>query len=302
MIATLTMELTIEPNQYKPVCNIIQDLILDLEYDDTVNIMDENTINSMTFLGKGSFGKVYENTNGSPNKVIKLSNILKKLNYYLNSDKISESMTDNFIKEFRNEQKQITNFSELKQKFPANITQIYDTKCALIENEPFPINMIIMEKINGIVLQHFLKTCNDKQFKHVVILLLQIFLYANLNGYFHNDINMHNIMVCNMITPVLIDYSFSKKINKIGVYPIECYILLNDIKNVVKNINIQNNPWFFDIFELFNKLNIKYSIYETNFIEKVLTHSGLFTKEDYEKLPLVETDDIELIKKIIYVD
>ena len=37
---------------------------------------------------------------------------------------------------------------------------------------------------------------------------------SNINGYFHNDINLNNILIDNNLEPVFIDYSFSKKIIK----------------------------------------------------------------------------------------
>ncbi len=56
---------------------------------------------------------------------------------------------------------------------------------------------------------------------------------------------------------------------------------------IIDKINILN--------DFFTDINNKYQIYETVFIEKFLISSGVFTLDDYLKLPLITNDDIKYI-------
>lgn len=251
------------------------------------DIIDKSFIDNMTFLGSGNFGKVYKTKD---NNVLKMSSILKKINSYYVSDKMISDSASNIIREFENESNQLMLFTKLRSEFPNNILQIFETRYVLIENDTFPVNMITMEYIDGTKFKDFLLTCNEEQFNKIVLECLKLLFNLNIRGYFHNDINVGNIIIVNNKTPVLVDYSFSKIINKKNKFPIECTIFVNEISNIIPhrlyNVTLKN------IVKLIFELSNKYLVYTTNFIEKILMGTGIFSLEDYLNLESISDEDI----------
>jgi hypothetical protein len=126
-------------------------------------------------------------------------------------------------------------------------------------------------------------------------------MQINLLGYFHNDLNLKNIMVTkfrNNDVPVFIDYSFSKKVSETNLFPIECSIWISQIKRYFeghKHIDKDNIKKFLSLADIFTDINIKYDIYDTIFIERFIAGSGVFTAEDYLSLPKIIQPDINKI-------
>lgn len=270
------------------------------------NTILHKSIKKMKFLGKGNFGIVYKNKNGT---VVKFSHILKKINEYIFKNRSVYFDTSDFMYEFDNELEQIKTFSELKILFPQNFIEVYNTELAYIENIIFPVNVSNMEYIDGISLGNFLDNFfgNKPKFDYSMFLnfvcqCIKILMSVNLLGYFHNDLNLKNIMVVFVTgkpVPILIDYSFSKKIPVLGLFPIECSIWINQIKHYVgkhKNINFLK---FDELHEIIHQINTKYCIYETVFVERLIVGSGIFTYNDYLTLPVISQEDIDILTNSI---
>lgn len=275
---------------------------------DIQEIIRLSLIKKLEFLGKGNFGFVYNNGDGT---VTKFSHILRKINEYIlknnaeNTIEPSDLMIGNFMNEFDNEPNQIIQFGKLKTSFPHNIINIFEVRRAFIEDDIFPVNISKMEYVDGfnvgIFMDNLIKTDNLKELlcfiKKCLILLAKI----NLLGYFHNDLNLKNIMVAKTnygCLPVLIDYSFSKKVDKINLFPIECSIWISQIKQYFEYYTCINNDKiknFLLLVDFFNVLNVKYNIYDTVFVERFIAGSGIFSCEDYLSLQIISEQDINKI-------
>lgn len=91
-------------------------------------------------------------------------------------------------------------YAELATIFPLNIMRVYDTtRCK--NNQGIFTNIIEMEKVKGITLNEFINILNleletDKyKLFSCILQLIYITLYANFNGYIHNDLATNNIMI-----------------------------------------------------------------------------------------------------------
>ncbi len=300
----LTMNLYI--SEPESILQEINNKIKSISIKESISIKN---VHDMIFLGKGNFGIVYKNKfnkNETNKTVIKFSFILKRLNEYFLKGEIIESSIENFITEFDNELTQIKEFSSLKSLFPDSITKIFDTKIILIENDIFPVNMCIMEYVDGINLNSFLDliftNMDYDRFYNFVHRCANMLITVNLLGYFHNDISLKNIMVKNMEIPVLIDYSFSKKISKLNLFPIECCILISQLKQYVElneHVDKSKLKKLYDVHNAIYNINIKYGIYGTVFIERFIVGSEVFTYNDYSELPIISNDDIKTLFNII---
>jgi hypothetical protein len=59
-------------------------------------------------------------------------------------------------------------------------------------------NMYIMDKITGVTLDTFIQNMTDEnknELDYIIIQLFYILLYANINGYYHNDLKCNNIII-----------------------------------------------------------------------------------------------------------
>lgn len=277
--------------------------------------------NNLILIAKGKFSNVYQTnssdksnssvqSNGSDQSVIKISYILKKINDLILNGNISEQSACNYIEEFENELTQNENFSKLSHIIPNNIIKIYYTHRLFVGNDLIPVNVICMEKVNGTTLfnqiDQLIKSENIQSLFNLIINCIKLFLNINLIGYFHNDINLTNILVEND-QPKLIDYSFSKILNKINLFPVECVIFICQLNNffqnniyIRQNENIKNMLIKFEnIKNTFVSLELKYDIHCTNFIEKIITGIGIFKQHDYNQLPTISNVDITKIHNIL---
>lgn len=290
---------TFKHNQNRIAC-IIKKKIKHIRSQNWVmHISDDNLV----YLEKGTFGTIYEN---HENTLIKFSHTLKKINDSILKNHIQKHVLKKFLKEFDNELKQNEDFSKLKTMFPNNIMTINYTYRAFLVGDPFPVNVICMEKIIGLKVCDFLNESlghdDNITFLKFVKKCLEIFLHINTNGYFHNDVSLKNIIIkkyTSTYEPVLIDYSFSKIINKQKLFPIECIIFVNQIKSFAKK-NLSSDKLKLLLCTKFEALSNfmfnlyeKYCIYETVFIEKIMIGLGVFSYDDYANLPIILETDIE---------
>lgn len=290
------------------ISSIVDKKINSLEIRESIIL---KAIKKMPFLGKGNFGFVYDCEDGT---VTKFSHILRKINDYILKNDAIDSVIDNYMNEFDNELNQIIQFGQLKSLFPNNIISIYETYKAILEDDIFPVNVAKMEYVKGINVFDFLEKINDFDiFLQFIKQCLKVLMNINLLGFFHNDLNLKNIMVKNVDyninntfvpVPVLIDYSFSKKINTVNLFPIECSIWIFQIKKYFEdNTQYSNKNFdktvFFNLVDYFTGLNVEYNIYETVFIEKFIVGTGIFTYEDYSELPLINQSDIDKMNVMI---
>lgn len=288
-----------------------------------INIQKSSATEDFTkykFIGRGNFSEVYENDNIAT----KVSFILQK---FINETSFSSSETSilNYFDNVKYESLQYKSYSSLKKFFPECITQFYNSTHAYYKNSTLPVKIIKMEYINGICFNTFIKTNENVTYLlEIISQLIQVLLNSNLMGYFHNDIAFRNILIkdnnnaekyLSFITdiklydrqttkiPVLIDYSFSKKILTKYKYPIECAFILSEITyklekynpSFLKNIALKN------LIDLFNVLNEKYEIFSTNFCGKLITGNGNFTKIDYLILPKISKSDVLKINECVSI-
>lgn len=313
----------IKTKKYKVnfVSKLIKKQIKKIKINNWINNLESDYLNDnhLILIAKGKFSNIYQTTyfdqtNSSEQSVIKISYILKKINDLILNDKISEQSACDYIEEFENELTQNENFSKLSHIIPNNIIKIYYTHRLFVGNDLIPVNVICMEKVNGIILfnqiNQLIKSENIQPLFNLIINCIKLFLNINLIGYFHNDINLTNILVEND-QPKLIDYSFSKILNKINLFPVECVIFIRQLNNQL-NIFFQNNICirqneniknmlikFENIKNIFISLELKYNIHCTNFIEKIITGVGIFKQHDYNQLPTISNVDIEKIHNIL---
>ena len=75
-------------------------------------------------------------------------------------------------------------------------------------------NIYTMEKITGVTLDTFIQNMTDEnELDYIIIQLFYILLYANINGYYHNDLKANNIIIYyNNIHEIIYDQLFDYKI------------------------------------------------------------------------------------------
>ena len=92
-------------------------------------------------------------------------------------------------------------FNELSNIFPHNVMKIYESNECKNSNSNDIFNLFVIEKVRGITLNEYINILDLNQGDDVTLfisLLLQsiyVIMYANKNGYYHNDIKMDNLMV-----------------------------------------------------------------------------------------------------------
>lgn len=272
-----------------------------------------------SMLGRGRFSYVFliKNTNTA----IKISKILEHINDEWVKIRYNDENMMFFINEYINEQAQMVKYSKLKKIFPLNFIRIKKIKNIIFIGDILPSRIIKMEYINGVSLTTFLnKVDNVDNYYNVISSILLILIYANTNGYFHNDINMGNILISELKNnpisttqlkysvkignipvhldfsnyyPVFIDYSFSKIINNKNKFPIEAFIIFEKIKT--HNTNYHTFPLFENVMNIFTIIKHKYSISELDLIKNLLFGASVFSISDYKNLPEITNNDLDKI-------
>ena len=131
---------------------------------------------------------------------------LMKLSSMVKPALLAENMAEDcsrkikMIDDIFNEEDNIKKFSELKDIFPQHILSLeHIEKCNYIDSKDYNkyfTNIFKLEKINGITLTEFITNHYDeKTFYYIIIQLFYVMLYANINGYYHNDLNIDNVMI-----------------------------------------------------------------------------------------------------------
>jgi serine/threonine protein kinase len=247
------------------------DDILKKMVSETSKIHDKCTTNSKPIIGTGAFGTVSDNSDGT---VTKFSEGFKQLRNEMDKhgctpDNVGD-MEDRF-NDLNNEIVQNDIFSALNEIFPKNIVKFYKNKSQYCKTSHDTNNItekateLIFNKIEGMTLHEYLKTIPS--YYDVILLVIQllyILCYSNIQGIFHNDLNSGNIIVSTIYNnnkldgiklggidilynlednnfipvPVLIDFTFSKKIIDKNKIPVEMSIIMETIDNILKQESI----------------------------------------------------------------
>ena len=87
---------------------------------------------------------------------------------------------------------------DLESESIAGITKSDESKDENIDISQKITNMYIMDKITGVTLDTFIQNMTDEnknELDYIIIQLFYILLYANINGYYHNDLKCNNIII-----------------------------------------------------------------------------------------------------------
>lgn len=259
----------------------------------STNLIKNTFFDNCEYIGSGKFGNTYK----KGDRAIKISHLLKKVNSLTLQNKLHNSTIENYLNEFDKEKEQIINYSQLRSLFPDNILNIIEVKLVCLENEIFPATMVVMNYVDGITLFEFVQFCEINQFNKILFDCMKVLLSSNIIGLFHNDINLSNILVSTDCLTTIIDYSFSKKINTPNKFPVECVTFLTELRRVI--CDDLKTEYFLKLIELASQLALKYDIFTTDFMEKILTGHGTFTQLDYENLIEMSQDDIDTLFSVI---
>jgi hypothetical protein len=147
-------------------------------------------------IGQGSSASVYE-MSGNPNAYLKISDLPYDSYSLFNGNAINcdvlERKFDISIKEIENS----LIYSRLVYAFPANIMKVESAeRCQKnYGHSSFMANQFVLEKIVGHALDDVIGTMSEQELICCVLQLVYILTYANINGYFHNDLTCNNIMI-----------------------------------------------------------------------------------------------------------
>jgi len=322
-------------------CNLI--LKLQNKFNDSYKIkLYDLKISEKNPIGSGFYSIVfigYKKTN-----LIKITNILGVIKNSLISNSTSYQFEfiktyNNIILNFENELDSNLMYGNLKLKFPNNIMKIYDTKyCTLINYKDLPnykdlqsdkrptlylpVNIIEMERINNNYL--FTKSSTYHEIFSGLIQELYITCYSNLQGIFHNDLHVQNViyklskdvkyklndLYINskivviikpdkgyILYPYFIDYSISFKLPQIT----NCYYCPYEMLIIIDKY-ILFCKTHLDILFFLRKLRIKLekclfnNLYKFNF--KNIIHSDRNSIPYYNNTKI---DDINNLKKIVEI-
>lgn len=146
----------------------------------------------------GSSGSIFESNHDT---YIKISN-LPYDSYVLRKSKKTGITCETIQHKMNVSLNEINNslkYEELAKIFQHNIMRVISgSHCKRIYNDThFVANKMVVEKVNGVTLDEALITnsMNEHELIICVLQLIYILTYANLNGYFHNDITCNNIMI-----------------------------------------------------------------------------------------------------------
>ena len=149
-------------------------------------------------IGHGSYGRIYS-MSGNPYNYLKISDMpydSYSLLYSTNSIECEEleSKLDKAINEVEN----TTKYAKLSYVFPLNIMYIDSAERCMkqYDQHSFVANKFIIEKIDGKTLYDSIVDMNETEIIYCLLQLIYVTLYANLHGYFHNDLSCSNIMLC----------------------------------------------------------------------------------------------------------
>lgn len=163
---------------------------------------EKTTIPCENFLNPinthGSSGTIFKGK--TPNTFIKYSDLPSETTkLFSRSDMYCDAIAMRINKSI-NENANSIKYAELNKVLPLNIMKVYNTYKCKNEQGLFS-NIIEMEKINGITLNEFItklnleSSMNSYKLFSCILQLIYISLYANFNGYVHNDLSTNNIMI-----------------------------------------------------------------------------------------------------------
>lgn len=149
-------------------------------------------------MSTGSSANIYK-MSGNPNVYMKISN-LPYDSYKLSKSNVSGIGCDTLGDKLHVSLNEINNslkYEKLIHAFPRNIMRIEHAECCKKNyyGKSFIANKFLIEKVNGVTLNEALNTMTENELICCLIQLVYIFTYANMQGYFHNDITCDNIMI-----------------------------------------------------------------------------------------------------------
>ena len=215
----------------------------------------------------GSSGTICEVGEIGKEKYLKISNMPTIMIENLLSKQLPCSTVMDNISTFENENKNSAMYAELKKQFPDNIMDVYETSQCTDDNTNYYYNHQYIEKIEGITLKEYIKTASESLIVKIMFQLFYILIYANMHGYYHNDIKFNNLILKNNTeetiihnqiiinnhtinleiknmnyTPVFIDFSNSVFINQTEINQyniIEAVMILDKFKPHISNIQLR---------------------------------------------------------------
>ena len=175
--------------------------------------------NKGEIIGKGQFGTIYEFIGehtkfpgSNKNKyVIKDSNVYAKINKTKHKAGVTELQLK-ILDQHDDEIFNIENYIKIAVLYyPYNFVKCYDTikdcacciKCALNESmcssdsndDEFLVNQMVLDRVFGATLDKYNELNDSEDMKLIFLQLVFITINMNMNGGFHNDIKMDNIMI-----------------------------------------------------------------------------------------------------------
>lgn len=162
------------------------------------SLLLENKYRVVNLLGSGGFSRTFEVEDNGTKKVLKVLN----LSLFSDSDKKSK-----IVNLFQREAEVLIrlNHSGIPQVEPDGYFELNFPNC------PEPLYCLVMEKIEGLNLQQWLKNRDNKPITPELAIaylkqILEILQQVHAQGYFHRDIKPANIMVKPDGKLVLIDF------------------------------------------------------------------------------------------------
>lgn len=256
-------------------------------------------------VGNGSSAEIFT-ISENPNLYVKISDL--PFDSYLLSKSNVQGITCETIGDKLNvsinEIENATKFEKLSYAFPRNIMKIHSAeRCVKNYGDiDFFANKFLIEKVNGLTLDEAIVTMTESELFCCIIQLIYILSYANMQGYFHNDITCNNIMIyydeantlmlnklfllehniiCQLRTtklPIvkLIDFSYSEHIDYKLLQSMNSKVVIGEPQQVLKIIknkliyirsNLQNSNIFKNILTLFDMLNKENPLLGYKYIE-----------------------------------
>lgn len=252
-------------NSTNDICKEFGNRLNTIYNDTSYEICDSNIVGDVVY-GSGAFASVHSHKTYD-NIVIKISkmlhNTLDKSRHCAETNALNELVTY-----FLKTPEIVEKIKSIFSKIPKNINQIFEFKQCRLNPDDLPVNQYQLKKINGKLLSEMIIDDNIELLK-IYFQLLYVVGICNLNGLFHNDLTVANIMVENnksdillnsmkfsidgnnfMVTmnikdayiPLLIDFEIGYINNDDNVYPYEmsrvCEIFCeySEIKSIVDNI------------------------------------------------------------------
>lgn len=257
-------------------------------------------------VGMGSSASIYE-MSGNPNSYVKISNL--PYDSYMLSKSIPSGITCEMVGDRLNvsinEIKNALKYEKLSYAFPHNIMRIESAeRCQKSYNgSPFFANKFVIEKVSGTTLDKAIDVMTEQELICCVMQLVYILSYANMHGYFHNDITCSNVMIyygendnlmfnklflldniihCNFHTtsklPIvkLIDFSYSEYINYNAIHQMKDSVVIGEPQQILKMIknrlnrapeHLRNSLMFQQIYDLFELINAENSLLKFKYLE-----------------------------------